>query len=302
MKTTSKASVYEIITARILDALAAGTVPWRKTWTEQRSSALPRNFVTKKPYRGVNLIILWSAGYSSPDFLTFRQAKQLGGSVRKGEHGLPVVFWTVYDGKTVDPKTGKLEKRFVLRYYTVFHVSQCDGLNVPAEPVKAPVDPIASCDAVVASYKNPPTVAHGGGRAFYSTAADHVQMPERGSFESAAEYYSTLFHELGHSTGAAKRLDRKGITKSVGFGDHLYSFEELVAECAAAFLCAEAGISTATIENSAAYIAGWVAKLKSEPRWIVEAAGQAAKAADMIMNRGAQASTEDDDSSEAEAA
>jgi antirestriction protein ArdC len=299
VKTTTKASVYEIITARIIAALENGTVPWRQTWAADRSTSMPRNFVTKKPYRGVNLIILWSAGYSSPDFLTFRQAKQLGGSVRKGEHGLPVVFWTVYDGKTVDPKTGKIEKRFVLRYYTVFHVSQCDGLNAAAEPVKAPVDPIASCEAVVASYKNPPTVGHGGGRAYYAPASDHVQMPERASFSSQAEYYSTLFHEFGHSTGASHRIDRKGITKSDGFGGHLYSFEELVAECTAAFLCAEAGISTATLENSAAYIAHWSKVLKSEPRWIVEAAGQAAKAADMIMSRGAHATELDNDEAEA---
>lgn len=296
MKTTksTKASVYEIITARILDALSKGTVPWRQTWTAERSASLPRNFDTKKPYRGINLIILWSAGYSSPDFLTFNQAKQLGGAVRKGEHGLPVVFWTVYDGNGIDPKTGKPEKRFVLRYYTVFHVSQCDGLNMPAAPAKAPVDSIASCEAIVASYQDPPSVAHGGGRAFYAPASDHVQMPERASFSSQAEYYSTLFHELGHSTGAAKRIDRKGITKSDGFGGHLYSFEELVAECTAAFLCAEAGISTATLDNSAAYIANWAAKLKSEPRWIIEAAGQAAKAADMIMSRGARAESEGD--------
>jgi antirestriction protein ArdC len=297
---TTKASVYDIITARILAALQAGTVPWRQTWTERRSAARPRNFVTGKAYRGVNVLILWAAGFSSPDFLTFNQAKKLGGSVRKGERGIPVVFWRVYDGKDVNPKTGKAEKRFVLRYYTVFNVTQCEGLEAPQseEPTTRTVDPIETCEAIVAGYANPPAVRHGGARAFYAPASDLVAMPDRDAFEGAEEYYSTLFHEFGHSTGAAHRLNRKGVAQINAFGSHDYSFEELVAECTAAFLCAEAGISPATIENSAAYIANWSRKLQSEPRWIIEAAAQASKAADLILGRDPNgASSEDDEES-----
>lgn len=296
-----KASVYDIVTDRILAKLAEGTVPWRKRWNGSASTELPRNFLTKKAYRGINVILLWSCGYSTPDFLTFNQAKSLGGSVRKGEHGMPIVFWTVYDGK--NSQTGASEKRFVLKYFTVFHVSQCDGLDVPApvvDPNARHVDPIEACERVVASYANPPAIRHGGDGAFYRPSTDSVQMPERNAFDGAEEYYSTLFHELGHSTGHASRLARKAFHERTTFGSHSYSFEELVAEMTAAFLCCEAGIDTTTIDNSAAYIANWVKVLKSEPRWVVDAASQAAKAADLILGR--KASYESDESNNESAA
>jgi antirestriction protein ArdC len=117
-------------------------------------------------------------------------------------------------------------------------------------------------------------------------------MPAREAFNSVPEYYSTLFHELTHSTGAAHRLARKGVVDPIRFSSHDYSFEELVAECGAAFLCANAGIDNRTLDNSAAYIASWGRKLRSEPRWIVEAAGQAAKAADLILGKQARATVE----------
>ena len=209
---------------------------------------------------------------------------------------MPVVFWKVYDGKTIDPKTGRPEKRFVLRYYTLFHVSQCDGLEIDAatEETESTIDPIATCETIAVGYKNPPTVRHGGERAYYAHAGDVVGMPERSAFEGAAEYYSTLFHEFGHSTGAAHRLNRKGVATVNAFGSHEYSFEELVAECTAAFLCAEAGISAATIENQAAYVANWARKLKSESRWIIDAAAQASKAADMILGRNPNSAAQDE--------
>lgn len=272
---SAKKSVYEIVTERILDALAKGVVPWRRPW----QTDMPRNLVSGREYRGVNVLLLSCQGFASPCWLTFKQAKALGGSVKKGEKGTPVIFWRVYDG---EDENGKSKKRFVLRYFTVFNVEQCEGLDLPAAESRREVSPIAECEWIVAAYKEPPAIRHAGQQACYSPSRDEVRMPAREAFGSDEEYYSTLFHELTHSTGHTSRLARKGVTDPTRFGSHDYSFEELVAECGAAFLAARAGIAPKTIDNSAAYIASWTKRLTSEPRWIVDAAAQAAKAADRI--------------------
>lgn len=291
-----KVSVYDVITARILESLARGVVPWRKPW--KGGDSAPRNLVSGKEYRGVNVLLLSCMGYTSPYWLTFKQALAAKGNVRKGEKGTPVIFWKIYDDRD---EPGK--RRFVLRYYTVFNAEQCDGLTLPAanETPAPPVEPIAACESIVAGYKGAPPIKHGGGQACYSPSADEIRMPERDTFDGAAEYYSTLFHEMTHSTGSSKRLARDGITDPIRFGSHKYAKEELVAECGAAFLCGMAGIEAATLENSAAYIANWSKKLKSEPRWIVEAAGQAQKAADLILGKAAKVAAADDDDTEAAA-
>jgi antirestriction protein ArdC len=279
-------NVYEIITSRILDSLKSGVVPWRCPWSVET----PRNLVSGREYRGVNVLLLQSAAFSSPHWLTFKQAKDVGGSVKRGERGCPVVFWKIYDKADRASADGERDRRFLLRYYTVFNIAQTEGIEAPALRARSAFDPIGACEAIVAGYPDPPTIVHGGGRACYSPALDRVQMPGRESFGAPAEYYSTLFHELTHSTGAASRLERKGVTDPIRFASHDYAFEELVAECGSAFLAAQAGISVATLDNSAAYVASWAKKVKSEPRWIVEAAAQAAKAADWILGRGAQES------------
>jgi antirestriction protein ArdC len=278
-------NVYEIVTERILAALDNGVVPWRLPWRVSGSSGFPKNLVSGKEYRGINILLLGSQGYASPYWLTYKQAVARGGTVRKGEKSTPVVFWKVYDKNTVG-KNGRLEKGFILRYYNVFNVSQCDNVDVPApssEKVKPTFSPIEMCEKIVLAYKTLPKIEHVGGRACYIPSFDKVCMPERESFEGREEYYSTLFHELVHSTGHESRLNRDGIMNPVRFGSHEYSFEELVAECGAAFLCAHAGILDHTLDNSAAYIDTWRKKLNKEPKWIVEASGKAAKAADYIM-------------------
>jgi antirestriction protein ArdC len=274
-------NVYEIVTSRIIEALNRGVVPWRCPWTVEA----PRNLVSGREYRGVNVLLLQSAAYSSPYWLTFKQARDLRGSVKRGEHGCPVIFWKVSDEET---SSGKVEKSFLLRYFTVFNVAQTEGIEAPATSSRKPFDPIVACEQVVTSYPSPPGLEHGGGRACYSPSLDRVQIPAREQFNSGAEYYSTLFHELTHSTGAATRLSRKGVIDPIRFASHDYAFEELVAECGSAFLAAHAGISTDVLPNSAAYIASWAKKLRSEPRWIVEAAAQASKAADLVLGRLAQ--------------
>ena len=271
--------VYEIITDRILQSLEKGVVPWRMPW----HTSTPRNLISKKPYRGVNVFLLGMQRFTSSYFLTYNQAKAKGGQVRKGEKSTPVIFWKVGDSKKVDPKTGKVGKFFILRFYNVFNVTQCDDIKVPVEATATEHEPIAECESIVDGWAGKPPIVHGGNRACYSPSEDLISMPERGSFGKVEEYYSTLFHEMVHSTGHKDRLAREGITNPIKFASHSYSFEELVAECGAAFLCGNAGIIDHTIDNSAAYIANWAAKLKSEPKWIVDAAGKAAKASDLIL-------------------
>lgn len=278
-------NVYEVITARILESLGKGVVPWRRPWRVD----VPRNLVSGREYRGVNILLLQSTRFESPHWLTFNQARDLGGCVRRGERGCPVIFWKVTEEKT--PR-GAIEKSFLLRYYTVFNVAQTEGIEPPAVPSRKPFDPMAKCEEIVAAYKSPPGIEYGGAQACYLPALDRVRMPAKESFDSPAAYYATLFHELTHSTGAESRLKRKGVVDPIRFATHGYAFEELVAEIGAAFLASQAGIASDVIPSSAAYIASWMKKLRNEPRWIVEASAQAAKAADHVLGKVTRATGE----------
>jgi antirestriction protein ArdC len=274
-------NVYEVITARILESLEAGTVPWRKPWRTET----PKNLISGRDYRGVNVLLLQSTGFASPYWLTFNQARARGGSVKKSERGCPVIFWKVTDEKTA---RGKREKTFLLRYYTVFNATQTEGIEIPAPSSCKPFDPMAKCEEVVAAYKGGPAIEYLGGQACYVPALDRIRMPQREHFDSPTAYYATLFHELTHSTGAVHRLNRKGVVDPIRFGSHGYALEELVAECGAAFLAAHAGIGSDVVPTSAAYIASWIKQLRNEPRWIVDAAAQASKAADLILGKASQ--------------
>jgi len=277
-------TVYEVITDRILDSLNNGVVPWRKPW---RTEA-PKNLISRKDYRGVNILLLHAAPFESPHWITFNQAKGLGGVVRKGERGTPVVFWKISEDKKRRDKRGNPEKSFLLRYYTVFNVQQCDGIEAPPAAPRQDFNPIKECERIVLGFGDRPEIQNGGGHACYVPSQDVVRMPPRSAFHSAPEYYSTLFHELIHSTGSERRLARKGVVDRASYASHAYSFEELVAECGAAFLCGQGGISASTLDNSAAYIASWAKALKNDPKMIVNASGQAAKAADLVLGRNEQ--------------
>jgi antirestriction protein ArdC len=284
---------YAIVTEKIINLLEQGIVPWRRPWS---ATGLPRNLVSKKPYRGVNLFLLSGTKYISPFWLTMKQANELGGSVRKGEHSQIVVFWKVDQivNAEADPKNDeadeKSRRRFVLKYYRLFNLEQCELPQVVLD--KLPKiethqhDPIEACEKILTKMPNPPEVVHAGDKALYSPTIDRVTMPPRGLFESAEEYWSTFWHECGgHATGHPKRLNRESIREAAPFGSPVYSVEELVAECSAAYLCAEAGISPAVISNQAAYIQGWLSKIRSDRRFVIMAAAQAQKAADFILNR-----------------
>jgi antirestriction protein ArdC len=276
-----KNPTYDRITDRIIALLEQGTIPWHRPWKAR--TGLPRNFVSKHPYRGINVFLLIAMRYESPFWLTFRQVSQLGGSVRKGEKSCPVVFWK--QTTVEDKKTGEEKKKYLLRFYHVFNVAQCDGLKTSTEPVQESVNDIVKPEEIVAGMPQPPILKHGMTHAYYSPREDCVGLPPRERFERAEGYYATVFHELVHSTGHEKRLKRSTLTESAGFGSNPYCKEELIAEMGAAFLCGQAEIGERTIDNSAAYLNGWLEQLKNDKTLIVQAAAQAQKASDFILGR-----------------
>ena len=277
------ADVYQIITDRICEMLERGdTPPWRKPW--RGGDHMPTNLASKRAYRGVNVFLLHATGYASPWWLSYKQAKDRGGQVRRGEKGLPVVFWKPLE--VADKETGKTKQVPLLRYYTVFNVDQIDGLDLPEQETDGdPVSPVETAEAVVAGYQDGPDVAHQGGQACYSPQRDAVLIPPLSLFRDASGYYGTLFHELGHSTGHEKRLDRKGISEPHGYGSSAYAQEELVAEMTGAFLLGHCGLEAPELENAAAYIKGWLKALRDDRKLVVVAAAQAQKAADWILGR-----------------
>jgi antirestriction protein ArdC len=272
-------SVYQIITEQIVRQLESGVAPWHKPWTAE----LPKNIVSKREYRGINVFLLASLGYGSPYWLTYKQATELGGNVRRGEHGTKVVFWKIgkYESQETDGEA--IERTSVLlRYYTVFNVEQCDRIAAPG--TSRIVNPIAECERIVAGMPSAPRLEQDC-RAWYRPSTDTVGMPARSAFDSAESYYSTLFHELTHSTGHASRIGREGIEKLNTFGSESYSKEELVAEMGAAMLAGVAGIERNTLANSTAYLKTWVDVLKADSRMVILAASQAQKAADYILGK-----------------
>ncbi len=285
---------YAIVTEKIINLLEQGIVPWRRPWS---ATGVPRNIVSKKPYRGVNLFLLSATKYVSPLWLTMKQANQLGGSVRKGEHSQIVVFWKVDQIPNADSETEsqeheadeKTRRRFVLRHYRLFNLEQCELPQAVLD--KLPKiethqhDPIEAAERIIAGMPNPPEIQYAGSKAFYSPITDRITLPPRELFASTEEIYACLFHETVHSSGSEKRLAREGICEAAPFGSPVYSKEEMVAEMGAAFLCAEAGISPAVIENQAAYVQGWLKKLRDDRKLVVHAAAKAQRAADYILRR-----------------
>ncbi|MDO8508558.1 MAG: zincin-like metallopeptidase domain-containing protein [Nanoarchaeota archaeon] len=276
-------AVYQIITERVISLLEKGTVPWHKPW--DGGNAVPRSLVTNKPYRGVNAFVLGSAGYESPYWLSFKQARERDGIVRKGERGSPCVYWN-WINKNED-NSHQARRIPFLRYYTLFNVEQCEGIPYPKNVEKHVNNftPIVDCEQTVEAMPLRPSIQHGGQTAFYRPLDDLVNMPCKEHFEASADYYSTLFHELSHSTGHESRLSRPGVMSRTLFGSNEYSKEELVAEMGAAFLCGHCGIENRTIDNSAAYIRTWLENLKRDNRLVVQAAAQAQKSTDYILNQ-----------------
>jgi antirestriction protein ArdC len=294
--TKSKPSLYEEITTRIIAELEAGTFPWARPWGAgggtHQAFALPQNAATGKTYSGINILILWGrlfeGGYASQRWLTFRQAASLGGTVRRGEHGVTVCYADRFipkrerDGANKTPPNDAQKQEGAipfLRRYTVFNVDQCDNLpehchaHAPALPEREIVPQAeALASATLAN------IRIGGAQAFYRPADDTVHIPPQPAFFEQINYYRTLFHELGHWTGHPTRLNRD---HSGSFGSKLYANEELVAELTAAFVCAALSISP-TVRH-ADYLDSWLKVLRDDSRAIFRAASKASKASDFLL-------------------
>jgi antirestriction protein ArdC len=292
---------YQIVTDAIIRQLELGVCPWRKPWTTQ----FPKSLRSLREYRGLNVLMLASQGYASPYWLTFNQAKQLGGHVRQGEHSTLVTFWKRSPYKVKDKETGEDETRngFLLRYYRVFNLCQTEGiaeklgLSVTAETDSNRVPSIEACEKIVAEMRLAPKREQSNA-AWYRPLTDTVGMPNRDTFHSSEEFYSTLFHELAHSTGHPSRVGRDGIENVNSFASESYSKEELIAEMSSAFLCGVAGISPAVIQNSASYLQSWISRLRGDARLLISAASHAQKAADYILNRKPNESNESNETEE----
>jgi antirestriction protein ArdC len=284
--------IYQEVTDRIVAALEAGTVPWRKPWNTRKSGHL-QNPISGTIYRGVNVWLLalssMEHGYSSPYWLSKKQIIEAGGTW--SGPGTQITFWKRLPITEIDPKTGQKVTKVIplLRHYYVWNLEQTTDVKLPKRIVEAQNaevtfehTPVEEAEAIIAAYiENGPTLRHGGDRAFYVRATDILTVPERKDYANGDEYYATTFHEIIHSTGHESRLARKfGST----FGDHDYGREELVAEMGSAYLQAETGIESAEA-NSAAYVAGWIKTIKEDVKAVVVAAGAAQKATDLVLGR-----------------
>lgn len=278
--------LHDRITAHILADLETGVRPWTRPWALGGGTiGLPLRH-TGQPYRGINVLLLWAEavdrGYTSPTWMTFRQALALGGHVRKGEHGATVVYAGQLagdDADTAEDSPSAPGRRF-LKAYTVFNLAQIDGLPTPPPPT--PRDPparIADADAVFAAAGV--EIRHGGDQAFYIPSRDYVQMRCLAAFDDAEAYYATLCHEAVHWTGHPTRLDRT--FGSQRWGDDGYAVEELVAELGAAFLCATMGLSLTPRTEHADYLGHWLRVLRADARAITSAAAHAQRAVDFLV-------------------
>ncbi len=233
------------------------------------------------------MFVLESMGYTNPYWLTYNQAKKLGGYIRRGERSTPEVFWKRLESARENPNTGQVAtiETPLLRYYRVFNVHQCEGLDGKIPPLAfRQFHAIERAEKIVQSMPQPPAIEHGA-RASYRPSTDVVMVPPPEVFNSDEQFYSTLFHELLHSSGHPSRLNR--FPKNYpAFASPDYSREELVAEMGAAFLCGYCAILNTTIDNSAAYISAWLSKLRNDERLVVVAGGRAQRAADFIRGTG----------------
>lgn len=272
----SNQKIYEMVTNIICERLEQGIIPWHRPW---KGGVPEQNYATGYVYKGINPIICSSRGFSSPYWLTMNQANKLGGNVR-GSY-TPIVFNKVIKVKDAEEEDGERDL-FLMRFYKVWNIEQCEGIDFENVDLKEiDFEPLERCEEVVENYGTCPKIRFKEQRAYYNPTKDFVNMPQKNSFTSAETYYSTLFHELVHSTAHPGRLDRNILNK---FGDEAYSKEELCAELGAAMLCTICGIAPPVIENSAAYIQSWLKKLNEDKGMIWHCGRWAQKAVDYMLN------------------
>lgn len=285
--------VYEIVTEKILEAIENNIVPWQASW---KVHGKDRNPVSGTEYRGINTLLLalsrMTNKFSTHYWYTFKQVTSLKGKVKKGSKSTLITFYNIKEKKQdrwtdkenkIYETTGKVPKTFFLRYYRVFNFDQTENIKAPeSDEEKKEVDSIECCENVIQGYENGPEIRHGHFNPSYHKKDDVVSMPETNRFDNSEEYYSVMFHELGHSTGHESRLNRACLNE-VEIDN--YGKEELVAEMTSAFLCGHCRIEQPVIKNQAAYLKGWASKIKEDKYMVVHAAGAAQKAADLILGK-----------------
>lgn len=288
-----KLKPFEVINRRFIELLESGVVPWRQPWRSKKQG-LAKNIISGKLYTGCNFFITNFQTFNSARWGTFAQFSKLGGSVRKGEKGTPILFYTSVGKKDSDSanESGDDAKgadgfyRFARLYY-VFNADQVEGISFDDEKPLELVDhdPICACDEFISGFPlGFPKAVHEEDRAFYNPSQDKINMPGMGLFLSAEGYYHTYFHESIHATGHERRLNRKSITEHNFFGSESYSKEELIAELGASYASAHCGIDSPVLDNSASYLASWLKVLKENPRYITSCSAAAWKAFEYLKS------------------
>ncbi|CAN1543465.1 Domain of unknown function DUF1738 [Flavobacteriaceae bacterium] len=330
--------IYSYITDLIINTIEkVGHLPWQKDWVGSGADGTAKNYVSKKEYTGANFLLNFDVKFDEdgkgylvpikfvqPYYLTFNQIRETKASLKKDSKARRVIYYTMifnYDNGTLKFKTtdkakftefvksqgltkedlkAHLVKIPVIKYYNVFRADDCTGLKFPSDKIDSKkVNPIEQAQQLIDGYKNPPTYTFIGDRAYYQPSTDTLNMPKITAFNKEASYYCTYFHELTHSTGAKKRLDRDFSGK---FGSKNYAYEELIAELGAVFMCSEAGILFQTKENSAKYLKNWntvlVTELENDNRFFLKASAQSQKAVNYILNRNSDSEKEDEEKKE----
>lgn len=282
------AQIIENLTNKFIEAVQAqGKMPWQKPW---KNAGLPKNFVSGKSYQGVNLLITLFSGFEGLNWITFNQAKALGGSVKKGSKGTHIVFWE----KKVTPTGEKnakgeelVKEFFYLKPYIIFNEEQIEGVDFKQTLALSEEERIAEVEAIFNATQIK-VVEVVGDRACYSPMKDEITMPKFAQFKGKTEYYATLAHEMIHATGHVSRLKREGVAGMSFFGSETYSFEELVAEIGSCMFLSLYGIQNEKVEtNQMAYVQGWIRVLKNDPSMIMKASKEAQKAIDWIASKSA---------------
>ncbi len=279
-------NICQTVTDRILKQLDAGVVPWRKTWT----TGLPKSLTSGRDYRGVNILVLGTTEFTSRYWVTYREAQRLGGHVRKGERASPVIYWKWRTAEELAKRreaTGRDDLAPCVPFTSaVFNLDQVEGVARPEDDVPHQANErLELAEGILAAMPDKPEIVHQvTAQPAYSPRLDRITLPHLSQFESAAEYYSTLWHELVHSSGSRKRLNRFGEVEGDRF--ERYSVEELVAEFGAAFLCALTGVANVSTDAlQASYINGWAAALRKDVRLVLRAASAAQRAVDYIRGQ-----------------
>jgi len=296
MKTSSHIDVYQLVTDLIIEKLEQGIIPWRKPWNDYGPAV---NYISKKPYRGINQLILNGLNIK-PFYMTFKQATALGGRIKKGARSIPVTYWNfTYRNKKTNCRISNdkvssypadlILKTAFLKYYRVFNIDDVLHVEFDIPDLSPEIDnhSIERCETVFSKMKDCPEIRHIENQAYYQPVNDYINMPPIELFKTSELYYSILHHELVHSVGHAKRLNRFDGKEISAFNSTNYSKEELIAEIGAAFLNGYTGIlNEDTLNDSSAYIQGWLNKLHNDKKFIVEASAKAQKAVDYILNIG----------------